>query len=257
MVITEYLYHAPGKNYSPGQMHLRKSALVNAHTLAFFCLRCSMDVDVSLPGPDGHGGISIHADTQRIYLWQCLLHSSPQIVDELRHIEDRYLKNKEDIEAALRTGTIFPWAALTRLQAPKLFSDLVESVLGAIYLDSGGDLDVIRDVLRAMGIWPILERIVQDDVDVFHPVSRIHQWAQTKFPTWMQQTGGERLVQFSFERDKSANTITCTLLVKEEEPFHLTINYHGHASQDDVKFAVAELAIGELQLREQGEGGHS
>ena len=41
MIVTDYLYHAPGKNYSPGHMHLRKSALVNGHLLAYICLRMS------------------------------------------------------------------------------------------------------------------------------------------------------------------------------------------------------------------------
>ncbi|KAF7978649.1 hypothetical protein HWV62_45160 [Athelia sp. TMB] len=249
MIVTDYLYHAPGKNYSPGHMHLRKSAVVNAHTLAFICLRCSADVDTSLPGPNGRGGISIRADTQKVYLWQCLLHSSPKILEELRHTEDRYIMNKDDIEAALFTDEIFPWAALTRLQAPKLFSDLIESLLGAIYLDSDGNFEVIRDVLRTIGIWPILEHIVRDNVDIFHPVSRIYKWAQQKAP--------EANVRFRFDRDKSANTITCILEIDDVAQFEMTIDYHGLASQNDAKFAVAELAIKELQLRERGEGGHN
>ena len=257
MIVTDYLYHAPGKNYTPGHMHLRKSAVVNAHTLAFICLRCSADVDTSLPGPDGRGGISIHADTQKVYLWQCLLHSSPKILEELKHTEDRYIKNKDDIEAALLTNKIFPWAALTRLQAPKLFSDLIESLLGAIYLDSDGNFEVIREVLQTMGIWPILEHIVKDNVDVFHPVSRIYKWAHKTFPHWAKEKGAPPPVQFCFDRDKSANTITCALLIQDVEEFQVTIDYHGHASQNDAKFAVAELAIRELQLRERGEGGHN
>src|SRR5882762_7401850 len=140
MVVTDYLYHAPGKEYGPGHMHLRKSAVVNTHFLSYICLRCSKQIDASMPRPDGHGGISVQSDTQPIYLWQCLFHSSHRILDDFKTIFPRYQKNKDEIEAALSKETIFPWAALTRLQAPKLYSDIIESLLGAIYLDSNGDL---------------------------------------------------------------------------------------------------------------------
>lgn len=247
MVVTHFLYHAPGKKYTPGHMHLRKSAVVNAHTLAFVCLNCSIETDTSLPGPNGHGGINIHAATQKVYLWKCLLHSSPIIMGEMNNTADRYHNHKDDIQSALLTNKIFPWAALTRLQAPKIFSDLVESLLGAIFLDSDGNLDVVRNVLRTLGIWPILQHIVQDDVDVFHPISRMYKWAQ--------QRGKE--VAFEFVRDKVANTITAILLIDEVQEFEVEIEYQGHASQNDAKFAVAELAIRELQLRERNEGGHN
>ncbi|KZP10713.1 P-loop containing nucleoside triphosphate hydrolase protein [Athelia psychrophila] len=249
MVVTDFLYHAPGKNYTPGHMHLRKSAVVNAHTLAFICLHCSIEVDTSLPGPDGSGGIAIHASAQRIYLRHCLLHSSHIIMGQLNITDDRYQKNKDEIESALLTDNIFPWAALTRLQAPKILSDLIESLLGAIYLDSDGNLEVIRDVLRTLGIWPILEHIVRDNVDVVHPVSRIYKWAQ--------QSGKEDKIKFKFERDKPANTISCALLIDEVEEFRVEMDYHGQASQNDAKFAVAEKAIRALHLRERNEGGHT
>lgn len=248
MVVTDYLYHAPGKNYSPGHMHLRKSAVVNTHFLAFICLRCSLEVDASLPGPDGRGGININADTQQVYLWQCLLHSSPRILDDLDTTFSRYQKNKDEIEASLRNEAIFPWAALTRLQAPKLFSDIIESLLGAIYIDSNGNLDAIRDVLRTLGILPTLERIVKDNVDIFHPVSRIHTWAKSKSKAIE--------VEFEFVRDKPTNTITCLLLLNGVEEFQVTDTYRGVASKNDVKFAVAEMAIKALHLREQNEGGY-
>jgi hypothetical protein len=130
-----------------------------------------------MPRPDGHGGISVQSDTQPIYLWQCLFHSSHRILDDFKTIFPRYQKNKDEIEAALSKETIFPWAALTRLQAPKLYSDIIESLLGAIYLDSNGDLQVVCRVLHKLGILPILERIVKDDVDILHPISRLSVWA--------------------------------------------------------------------------------
>ncbi len=114
MVVTNYLYHAPGKEYSPGHMHLRKSAVVNTHFLAYICLRCSLSVETSMPRPNGNGGVSVQSDTQVVYLWQCLLHSSPRILDDFKNTFPRFQKSREEIEGALTQEAIFPWAALTR-----------------------------------------------------------------------------------------------------------------------------------------------
>jgi endoribonuclease Dicer len=244
MVVTDYLYHAPGKEYSPGHMHLRKSAVVNTHFLAYICLRCSLVVDTSMPRPNKQGGISVQPDIQHIYLWQCLLHSSPRILDDFNNTLPRYQKSRAEIEAALTKETIFPWTALTRLQAPKLYSDMIESLLGAIYLDSNGDFNVIRRVLRTLGILPILERIVQDDVDVLHPVSRLSIWAARK----------SKKIEYKFEKER--DTITCLILLDDKEEYRVTDTYRGHASQNDIKFAAAEQAIKALHLREQDESVH-
>jgi len=239
MVVTDYLYRARGKNYKPGQIHLRKSAVVNTHFLAYICLRCSSTVDVSMPGMNEDGGISVFCETQTVYLWQCLLHSSPSILDDFNNTYARYRKNRAEIENALKNEKIFPWAALTRLQAPKLCSDMIESLLGAIYLDSKGDLDVVRGVLTTLGILPILERIVQDDVDILHPVSRLSEWVSRQ----------AQKIEYVFEKDQG--NIACLILLDDKEEFRVTDTYRGLASQNEVKFAAAEKAIRELRLREQ------
>ena len=161
MVVTDYLYHAPGKNYSPGHMHLRKSAVVNGQILSFICLKTNLTVDTMMPRPDpnatsngsGYARVKIEEvhETQEIHLWRCLLHSSTKVLEDQLNTFTRYCKWKDDIEENLMQGTIFPWAALTRLQAPKFFSDMIESIIGAIFLDSNGSMEVVRGVLHILG----------------------------------------------------------------------------------------------------------
>ncbi len=57
---------------------------------------------------------------------------------------------------------------------------MVESIIGAIFLDSGRSLDVASDVLRKLGILQLLEHImiIADDVDVLHPITRLSLRAQ-------------------------------------------------------------------------------
>jgi dsRNA-specific ribonuclease len=136
----------------------------------------------------------------------------------------------------LQTEPIFPWAALTRLQAPKWFSDIVESVIGAVYLDSRGNLDVVRQLLCRIGIIPVLERIINDDVDVLHPVSRLWMWASKH----------EKKVEHKFEKDKGK--VTCIILLDGKEEMRVAERHTGRASQEEVKFTASEEVIKKLKL---------
>ena len=236
MVVTDMLYHAPGKKYSPGKMHLRKSAVVNSHFLAYICLTCAAPLGAVMPRATEGGRFDLASEDQLVYLWQCLLHSSPRILDDQRNTFARYKRGRTEIETALQTDSIFPWAALTRLQAPKWLSDIVESVIGAVFLDSRGDFDVIRKLLRRLGILPVLERIINDDVDVLHPVSRLSMWASKH----------EKEIEYKFEKEKGR--VTCVILVDGNEEVRVGELHTGRASQEEVKFTASEQAIKKLKL---------
>lgn len=241
MVITDYLYHAV-KKYSPGHIFLRRSAMVNGHLLAFVCLGTSMKDVSEMPKPDLDGNIILTSEEQSIYLWQCLMFSEHNLVEELSTTFTRFEQHKLEIQNALNSGSIFPWAALTRVRAPKLFSDLLESVIGAIYVDSGGSVDTVIKVMRHIGLYQILERIVLDDVDVQHPVSRLAMYTSRL----------KKKLDFRFV--KSAGKITCSVFLDEEEVVaaRSTEIYTGRASQDGAKYCAAEAAVSHLKLRNGG-----
>ncbi|KAF5349213.1 hypothetical protein D9756_009505 [Leucocoprinus leucothites] len=236
IIVTDYLYHAPGKHYSPGHIHLRRSALVNAHFLAFVCLNTSVKFDATLPRVVD-GSVTHEADAQEISLWKCLLHSNSRVMDDQANTHSRFRKRREELQNALEHDTLFPWAALTQLQAPKFFSDIIESILGAVFLDSGGDIGVAREVISCLGILPVLERIVKDEVDVWHPVSRISQWAK--------RHGKD--IEWEFEREKGA--IKCNVLIDGKVEASAVDQYRGAASPDEVKLIAAEEASRVLRLR--------
>ncbi|KAF9464051.1 hypothetical protein BDZ94DRAFT_1257432 [Collybia nuda] len=238
MVVTDFLYHAPGKNYSPGHLFLRKSAMVNAHILAYVCLRTCVQIDAAMPGPSPDGHIAFQPDTHLVYLWQCLLHSSPRVLEDQANSHARFMKRRDVIEDSLRNGDIFPWAELTRLQAPKFLSDIIESLLGAAFLDSSGNLDVAKSVVRQLGIMQIMEHIVEKDVDVLHPVSRLSLWA------------GKHDRELKYEYEKEKGNVSCIIMVDGKEEVRQTDVYRGLASQEQAKFLAAEKAIKMFRLRD-------
>lgn len=251
MVVTDYLYHArpPGKEYSPGHIHLRRSSVVNGHFLAYICLGLRWENSAIMPQPstanEEEESFSLNVNSTFVartsshetYLWQCLLHSSDHVLDDLNNTFTRYQNRKDEIREALEASSIFPWAALTRLQAPKFFSDIIESIVGAAYIDSGGNMDAIREILRKIGILPVLERIVRDDVSVLHPVSRLSMWAQKN---------GKKI---NYEFNKQRGNIVCVISVDGTEEVRETERYRGLVSQEEVKFAAAEKAIHVFKLR--------
>ncbi|KIJ13098.1 hypothetical protein PAXINDRAFT_136464 [Paxillus involutus ATCC 200175] len=231
MVVTDLLYRYPGKKYSPHDMHIRKSAVVNTHFLAYICLGRSLEVDASMPGPGPRGQVIVTPKTTQIYLFQCLQHSSSVLLETQRLTFSRFEKFKDEIEEFLRTGGIFPWAALTRLQAPKVFSDMIESLIGAVYLDSEGNVDTIRQLLRSLGISTCLERLIRDNVDVLHPVSRLSVWAARQ----------QAKIEYDYKDEKGR--VICTITVEGREPVSAGALKRGHASQEEARFAAAEKAI--------------
>ncbi|KAH9851493.1 P-loop containing nucleoside triphosphate hydrolase protein [Lenzites betulinus] len=238
MVVTHYLYHAAGKNYSPGYMHIKKESAVNSHILAYVCLSTSLTVQSVMPTWAPETGLATVDDSQRVHLWQCLLHSSHRVLEDQTLTFARFEKHGPAIGQALREDRIYPWAALTSLQAPKFISDMVESILGAVYIDSMGSLDAVRKVMRSLGLMQILERVVVEDVDVLHPVSRLAIWAAKQDPQ----------KKIEYKREKVKGKVKCTVFMDEEELLSVTATYRSRVSEDEVRFTAAEQAIRKLEV---------
>ncbi|KAH8992590.1 P-loop containing nucleoside triphosphate hydrolase protein [Lactarius hatsudake] len=238
MLVTDYLYRVPEKEYSPGQIHMIKTTVVNAHFLAMLCLRASTMIPAAMPSWSQHDGVTVNDDTQPAYLWQCMLHSNVRVMDEQRATFARWKRpgGQDEIEAAFAEGKAFPWSALTSLQAPKFLSDMFESLLGAVYLDSLGDLDTTREVLRRLGHWEVVERIVACDMDVEHPVSRLYLWASKRH---------EPIKCGKPEHD--GKTVRCSVFWDDFEVAKVEDEWRGRISQETARFAAAEKAIALLE----------
>ena len=55
---------------------------------------------------------------------------------------------------------------LKQLNANKMFSDMVESILGAIFIDCGQELSACRKFLQRLGLHSYAQRLVDDEIDV-------------------------------------------------------------------------------------------
>ena len=245
MIVTDMLFHAEGRDYNPGHMHMRKEATVNSHFLAYFCLKTFTTCETPNPAWSPSTGVTVGTEENKIYLWQCLLHSSHRVLEDQHVASTRFEKSGPEIEKAFREKTIYPWAALTSLQAPKFLSDMIESLLGAVFLDSEGDFEVVSNVLRTLGIMDALVRIIlRDEMDVLHPISRLSIWAAQQVP---QQA-------LKLEVEKTKGNVSCTVLIDGEPISKAEEVYRSRASQEEVRFAAAEQAIRKLRVLDDEDG---
>jgi hypothetical protein len=113
---------------------------------------------------------------------------------------------------------------------------MFESLLGAVYLDSHGDLDIVRNVLRRLGHWEVLERIINHDTDVRHPISRLYLWAGKTH---------EKVKCGIPKRD--GKMVSCSVLWDDYEVTNIEDEWRGRISQEGVRFAAAEKAIALLE----------
>ncbi|TBU27162.1 P-loop containing nucleoside triphosphate hydrolase protein [Dichomitus squalens] len=237
MIVVDYLYHAEGKDYSPGYMHIKKMAVVNSHILAYTCLKTAVTVESTMPTWSPENGLEAVDDSQQVYLWQCLLHSSHRVLEDQNLTFLRFQKHGAEIADALENDAVYPWAGLTSLQAPKFISDMVESILGAVYVDSFGDLGKVRQVMETLGLMRVLERVVHDDVDALHPVSRLEIWAAQHKP--------RKEVEYKLTKEKG--DVTCAVYIDEKELLQVTAPYRSKVSEDEVRFKAAEKALAQVR----------
>ncbi|KAF2089842.1 hypothetical protein K490DRAFT_35448 [Saccharata proteae CBS 121410] len=207
-IVTKRLYrHAPPLPHH--LMHRIRTAVVNAAFLAHLCIAFSIPeprTAVPVPGSPLSKTTSA-ADTTTDTtpttptptttpipraLWQFMRHTSSagapaSITIVQRATVARHALLGPAIDTALWQGLTYPWAALTHLRAEKFFSDLVEAVLGAIFVDSaaGGQemgskegageegFAAAEAFVRRIGVMGVLERVLKDMVDCLHPKERV------------------------------------------------------------------------------------
>ncbi|KAL7275711.1 Dicer-like protein 2 [Rhizina undulata] len=168
MIVVNYVFHSTVREFSHVDMHLLKTAVVNADFLAFLSLELGMEVDERKVVDQ-----RVIAVKGRRAFWEYLRHEHPDIPLAQKRVVESWALLREPIKAALDGARGYPWTLLLSMGADKFFSDIVESVLGAVFIDSRGSFDAVEKVAAIMGILPALQRLVQDDVDVSHPRKKL------------------------------------------------------------------------------------
>lgn len=171
MIVKSRLYNSP-QNMNPEQMTLRRHALVAHPTLAFFALQSQRVEDIIHLNTNPNNKKTTCVEVQKIVhlpdnIQRVGSHESAQ---QCKDTLARFVETQEGILDILLHGKKFPWTKLLHLHAPKSYSDVLESILGAIFVDSGGDLTPCVSMLDKIGYLPLVDRYAREaDIDTSHP----------------------------------------------------------------------------------------
>jgi dsRNA-specific ribonuclease len=171
-IVSKRLYaHAPALPHQ--KMHAIRTAMVNASFLAFRMFETTVPEATT-------NKATMQSEEQHRAMWQFLRSGDPTLNAHRDSAMRQHQVTREQILAGLSADSRYPWHLFALNDAPKFLSDIVESVIGAVYIDSHGDISTCEVVVRRLGILDCLERILRDEVDCLHPKERLGHLAVEK-----------------------------------------------------------------------------
>ncbi|CAI7616954.1 unnamed protein product [Penicillium glandicola] len=219
-----------------GPMTLLKHSVVNANLLAFFCMELCAPDEPSHTTQFVNGEVNLVPHYDQIHLWRFLRSHGPNIKSAREACLERHQALRGEIRQALEHGTQYPWELFARLRADKFLSDIIESVLGAIFIDCGGDLDVCHAFVERIGLVWYIQRVIADGVNVVHPRNIAQNMVK-----------GAGTLVFKRKRVESGGVATyrCSAVVNQTE----IALVEGCASAEEAEVKVANVAIEHLTLQ--------
>ncbi|KAG8673566.1 Dicer-like protein 2 [Fusarium poae] len=172
IVVTRmYQFNPPVPN---GRLHMIKTAMANAEFLAF----TNMQYGLRRPEIEFVDGEPVSTEVF-LPIWKFMRHSSQEMGRIMNETQARFESLQDEINAARLNGATYPWTLLARLHPKKFYSDLIEAVLGAIWVDSG-NMETCAAFLHKFGILPYLDRILNQNIHVQHPKEELTRLAVDK-----------------------------------------------------------------------------
>jgi dsRNA-specific ribonuclease len=215
---------------SHNQMHLIKSALNNINFQAFLCMEMSLEEEISdVTSDTAAAGVANVRLSRRVPLCDFMRYHNA----EMAKAHSAYLKRYQELAAKIRDaiehGKNYPWSLLTRLEAPKYLSDIVESIFGAVLVDSHGSLAMCEKLADRIGLMSYLNRVLRDDIDLVHPKTRLNELAN-----------GIGKVKYRVREVEGPVEEFCCLIVVGDRKFEEAV---GGTSREEVIVRASEMAV--------------
>ncbi|KAL7303434.1 hypothetical protein TKK_0004617 [Trichogramma kaykai] len=205
-LITAHIYEK-SQSLTPGQLTDLRMALVNNITFACLTVRYGLQIALEIAQPQ---------------LWE--------VVDKFVRFQDTRDHRVDDelLWCLLEEDDV---RMSEYVDVPKCLGDLFESMIGAVYLDTGKDLDAT---------WTVLYNLMHAEIAKFskevpmHPIRVIHEYPNI-YPKWSR----------SVAKDESS-VVTLTIMDKGKPQF-----FHGVGkNQKFAKTAAAKMALKYLKTHD-------
>lgn len=144
----------------PEKMTVIFQALSSSHFLSFCCLRHR-----TVPKSSPVSASKSHSEDRHLLVQNFVgIYSFVQEPEDLRLLSAAAVERYEDMQrrAEHAQGQVakYPGIEFSALKIPKRFADVVESILGAIFLDSRGAITACEAFLEELGVFSELERLL-------------------------------------------------------------------------------------------------
>ncbi|KEQ65816.1 P-loop containing nucleoside triphosphate hydrolase protein [Aureobasidium melanogenum CBS 110374] len=214
------------------EMHRMRQALANAHILGICCLELSLPVSRLEPTTNQTGEVGLE-EAVHLYHLHDFLRCGPSIHVQRKAALDRYIPLRTQILEQLEHGHEYPWPDLLRLglhKSCKWMSDILESVLGAIYIDSSGNLSACKAFVGKLGLFKLFDRFLDEGVQVGFPRERLGLMANQKDVEYVASSDGN-------------GEWSCKIFVGQKE----VVDVGGCVSREEAKVRGAATAVRVLQ----------
>ncbi|KAI1097702.1 hypothetical protein F4804DRAFT_326752 [Jackrogersella minutella] len=222
------------RDMEPREMHLFRTAAVNADILGFVGMEWAISQEATEIAEDK----AIVETQTKLPFWSFMRHSSRDMGLLQQATVERHALERLPILDAIQDSKGYPWVELAHLHIPKFFSDFFESVLGAVWVDSGS-MEVCAQVVKKAGIIPYLRRMLADGVDVLDPKSRLGILAGK----YLQTVEYRNEVR---EATKGIRELFCKIFIDGE----LIVDVGGGVSPEEIQAKAAQMAHKILKARE-------
>ncbi|KAK4953351.1 Dicer-like protein 2 [Elasticomyces elasticus] len=163
--------HAHPRKLRHYEMHSMHEALVNGLFLGY----CSMGYSIPQQQNSivkGGAGRAVQQESRVLHLYD-FIRASGQLLDAKQASLEAFEKYGELVEDALQAGHEYPWPDLLAMAPQKFFSDIVESTLGAIYVDTRGDLAACEVFLENLGVMARMRALLAGNMETMQPKERL------------------------------------------------------------------------------------
>lgn len=161
LVVVPKLFQHP-RELRHFDLHRVRCALVNGDYLAYCCMQNYIEEDV-FDVVSSREQFDVHQSKRCIHLHDFMRCGSKAMKAKSDCLEQSS-SHLQAIQRSLTHDTQYPWPELVAFKPPKFFSDIVESTLGALFLDTAGDLSVCEAFLERLGIFDEMRRILDEHV---------------------------------------------------------------------------------------------
>jgi len=235
LIIVPRLFAHPRK-LKHWQMHNVHEALVNGLFLACCCMSYGIEHE-RYSVVDAGKRQDIERSARAVHLHD-FIRASGQVVKAKQASLDAFEKLRGFVDEALAAGKEYPWVELLAMSPHKFFSDVVESVLGALYIDSNGDLAVCETFVENLGILGHMRTMLDGGMETMSPKERLGVAA------------GNATVKYSVAvvadaEDASRKTFSCAVSVGEWE----VAAVQGCAHKAEAEARAALQAVEALEVR--------